>query len=507
MPVRPPTVEELRDIAGSLGLRLTDTDLASFQGLMGPLLESYRVVEELGEPAPLAPKYPRGPGRRPTPEENPLNAWYWRCEIRGAADGPLAGKTVAVKDNVCVAGVPMMNGSATLDGYVPDVDATVVARTLEAGGTITGKAVCEDLCCSGGSFTSWCGPVRNPRDPTRQAGGSSSGSAALVGAGAVDLAIGGDQGGSIRIPSCWSGIVGHKPTYGLVPYTGAFPLELTVDHLGPMGRTVGDVAAFLEVLAGPDGLDPRQRPDAPAERYSEVLSGDLAGMRVGIVDEGFGWEGLSEPEVDEAVRDAAHRLEKAGAAVTTVSVPLHRDGIHIFFSVVIQGATELVMKGGGVGSNWPGWYPPSLVESFAQGLQARADDLSETIKLVALLGEYVTRSDGRRHYAKGRNLVRLLRQAYDDALGLADVLVMPTVPLRPTPIPAPDAGREEYCARAFETVFNTAPFNASGHPALTVPCQPAGSLPIGMMVIGRHFADGQVLRVAAAFEDQVGGFA
>jgi amidase len=507
MPVRPPTIEELRDIAGSFGLRLTDADLASFQGLMGPLLESYRVVEEMPEPPMLAPRYPRTAGWRPAPEENPLNAWYWRCEIRGATDGPLAGRTVAVKDNVCVAGVPMMNGSATLEGYVPDVDATVVTRILDAGGTITGKAVCEDLCCSGGSFTAFTGPVLNPRDPTRQAGGSSCGSAALLGAGAVDLAIGGDQGGSIRIPSCWSGIVGHKPTYGLVPYTGVFPLELTVDHAGPMGRSVADVAVFLEVLAGRDGLDPRQPTDIPAERYSETLTGNLVGVRVGIVDEGFGWDGLSEPEVDEAVRDAAHRLEKAGAEVSTVSVPLHRDGVHIFFAVVIEGATELVMKRNGLASNWNGWYPASLLDSYDRGLRARADELSETIKLIALLGEHVHRNDGGRHYAKGQNLVRSLRQAYDDALASVDVLVMPTVPLRPTPIPAPDASREEYCARAFEPVANTAPFNVSGHPALTVPCQPAGSLPIGMMIIGRHFADGQVLRVAAAYEEQVGGFA
>ena len=507
MPVRPPTIDELRDIAGSFGLRLTDADLASFQGLMAPLLESYRVVEGLDEPAPLAPKYPRAPGWRPTPEENPLNAWYWRCDIRGAADGPLAGKTVAVKDNVCVAGIPMMNGSAVLEGYVPDVDATIVTRVLDAGGTIAGKAVCEDLCCSGGSFTAFTGPVLNPCDPTRQAGGSSSGSAALVGAGSVDLAIGGDQGGSIRIPSCWSGIVGLKPTYGLVPYSGVAPLELTVDHAGPMARTVADVALFLEVLAGRDGLDPRQPSQVPTERYSQALSGDLAGVRVGLVEEAFGWEGLSEPEVDEAVRDAAHRLEKAGAAVGTVSVPLHRAGIHIFFSVVIEGATALLMRGNGLGSNWKGWYPTSLLDGYARGLRARADDLSETIKLVVLLGEYVHRNDGGRHYARGQNLVHSLRQAYDDALGSVDVLVMPTVPLRATPIPPPDASREEYCARALQMVPNTAPFNASGHPAATVPCQPPGSLPIGMMVIGRHFADAQVLRVAAAFEEQVGGFA
>jgi amidase len=506
MPVRPPTIEELREIATSFGLHVADTDLASYQGLIMPLLESYRTVERLTEPPLLAARYPRSPGWRPTPEENPLNAWYWRCEIRGADNGPLAGKTVAIKDNVCVAGIPMMNGSATLEGYVPEVDATIVTRILDAGGTIVGKAVCEDLCFSGGSFTAYTGPVLNPRDPSRQAGGSSCGSAALVGAGDVDLAIGGDQGGSIRIPSCWSGIVGHKPTYGLVPYSGVFPIELTLDHTGPMGRTVRDVALMLEALAGRDGLDPRQPTEVPTERYSEALTGDLAGVRVGIVDEGFGWEGLSEPEVDEAVRESARRLEKAGAVVSNVSVPWHRHGIHIWNAVIIEGATELMVKGNGLGSNWKGFYTTSLLDNYAQGLRTRANDLSETVKLVMLLGEYLHRNYGGRHYAKGQNLVHTLRQAYDDALVDVDVLVMPTLPLRPTPIPPPDVSREEYCARALEMIPNTAPFDASGHPAVTVPCHPQGHLPIGMMIIGRHFADSQVLRVAGAFEEQVGGF-
>ena len=143
----------------------------------------------------------------------------------------------------------------------------MVSRILAAGATITGKAVCEDLCFSGGSHTSRSGPVRNPWDTTRAAGGSSSGSAALVAAGVVDLATGGDQGGSVRIPSAYSGTVGHKPTFGLVPYTGAFPIEQTIDHLGPITRTVADAALMLDVIAGPDGFDPRQPAGLVAAPY------------------------------------------------------------------------------------------------------------------------------------------------------------------------------------------------------------------------------------------------
>ena len=277
MAVKTPTLDDLARIAASFSLRETKEDLESFQGLMADMLTSYARLDELPEPL-LPVTYPRHPGFRPQPAENPLGAWYWRTEIKGAPSGPLAGKTVAIKDNVCVAGVPMMNGSSVLEGYVPEIDATIVTRILEAGGTILGKAVCENLCLSGGSHTSATGPVRNPYDPARTAGGSSSGSAALVAAGEVDLAIGGDQGGSIRIPSGWCGICGLKPTYGLVPYTGIFPLELTLDHTGPMARTVAEVALLLAVIAGPDGLDPRQYGDLRGESYTQALSGNVRGM-------------------------------------------------------------------------------------------------------------------------------------------------------------------------------------------------------------------------------------
>ena len=163
-----------------------------------------------------------------------------------------------------MSGVPMMNGTSVLEGYVPDVDATIVTRILDAGGSVQGKSVCESLCFSGGSHTSDTGPVRNPHDHTRTTGGSSSGSAALVAAREVDLGIGGDQGGSIRIPASWCGIYGLKPTYGLVPYTGVFPIELTLDHTGPMARTAADVALLLEAIArGPTGWTLGRRPDCP----------------------------------------------------------------------------------------------------------------------------------------------------------------------------------------------------------------------------------------------------
>ena len=213
-----PTIEQLRAIAHMYNLHLSDADLESFRSLMSATFESYRRIDQLPEPA-LPVHYARTGGYRPTADENPLNAWYQKCSIKGAASGPLAGKRIAMKDNVCVAGVPMMNGSVVLEGYVPEFDATIVTRILDAGGEIVGKAVCESLCFSGSSFTADTGPVLNPHHPTHSAGGSSSGSAALVVAGECDMAIGGDQGGSISIPSGVAPLSWSARTWKLIRYT------------------------------------------------------------------------------------------------------------------------------------------------------------------------------------------------------------------------------------------------------------------------------------------------
>ena len=257
MAVRRPTLEQLRAVAEDLGMTMGDEELKSYDALMQANYLAYDAVDAMADYVPPV-KYPRTPGYRPEGEENKYNAWYVKTEIKGAPSGKLAGKKIALKDNVSLAGVPMMNGASTLEGYTPDIDATIVTRILDAGGTIVGKTHCEYFCFSGGSHTCAAGAVHNPHKMGYSSGGSSSGSAVVVATGEVDMAIGGDQGGSIRIPSAFSGIYGMKGTFGLVPYTGVMPIEITIDHTGPMTRNVRDNALLLEVLAGADGLDPRQ---------------------------------------------------------------------------------------------------------------------------------------------------------------------------------------------------------------------------------------------------------
>lgn len=501
MAVRRPSPDDLRRIAHLYGFDLTQEEVETFSVFIEGLLPSYEWLDTLPEPA-LPVKYPRDAGCRPAPEENPLGAWAWRCSIKGAPAGPLAGKRVAVKDNVSVQGLPLLNGSALMDGYVPTVDATIVTRMLDAGAELVGKTVCEDLCFSGGSHTSYPWPVRNPHDPERMAGGSSSGSGAVVAAGEADIAIGGDQGGSIRIPASWCGVYGLKPTYGLVPYTGIFPIELTLDHTGPLARTVTDVALCLEVIAGRDGLDPRQgQTPESLPRYSQELGAGARGLRIGVVPEGFGWQGLSEPDVDEAVREAAGRFESLGAEVREVSVPLHRQGVHFWNGVGVEGTWAIMVRGEGMGHGWLGYHDTALVEFYGRSRRVRAQDFSPTVKMVTILGHYLGERYHGRYYARAQNLRRTLRAAYDAALREVDLLLMPTTPQKAQPFPK--GGLAEYIAGALNMIANTCPFDVTGHPAINVPCAMSGGLPVGMMLVGRHFDEATVLRAAYAFEQEV----
>ncbi len=496
MALRRPSIDQLRELTRGLHMNLPDAELAQYLEQMEGSFAAYDRIEQLPDFLPEV-VYPRTPGRRPAAEENRMNAWYVKAEVRGADSGPLRGKQVVLKDNIALAGVPMMNGASTLEGYVPDIDATVVRRILDAGGTIVGKAHCEYFCLSGGSHTNATGPVHNPWRMGYSAGGSSSGCAALVGAGEIGMAIGGDQGGSVRIPAAFSGCYGMKGTHGLVPYTGAMPIEATIDHLGPITASVADNALLLEVIAGEDGLDPRQYSPKTA-RYTDALSRGVQGLRIGLVREGFGQVGATAG-VDEKVRAVADALARLGARVAEVSVPMHLDGPAIWTPITLEGLQAQMMHGNGMGFNWRGMYMTSLMDKHA-GWRARADELSPSLKLSMFVGEWFIRNHRGRFYAKAQNLSRQLRIAYDRALDEYDLLLMPTVPMTAQPIPEPGAPLAEIIARAFEMVGNTAPFNATGHPAMSIPCGLLGGLPVGAMLIGKYWDEFTIYRAAAAFE-------
>ena len=495
MTVKRPTLSQMRDMAHMFGMNLTDEELRQYSRIMEPYIQSYDRLDSLPDNLPQV-RYPRSPGRFPDPAENPLNAWYVKTEVRGAPAGALQGKRIALKDTVCLAGVPMMNGSSIMEGYIPEIDATIVTRMLDAGAVITGKAHCENLCLSGGSHTGAKGPVHNPWKRGYMAGGSSSGSAALVASGEVDMAIAGDQGGSIRIPSANCGVYGMKPTHGLVPYTGIMPIERTIDHVGPVTGNVADSALLLEILAGEDGLDPRQR--CPMTfRYTEALGRGAEGLRIGILKEGF-HRPESEPDVDQKVLAAADRFRDLGARVEEISIPEHSLAIDCWTAIAVEGLQDGMMRGNSAGTNSDGLYLPSMMDHMAQW-RSRADELSHSMKVCMFLGEFFQEHYRGRFYGKAQNLMRKVNGSYSEALKIYDLLLMPTVPMKAQEIPPADCPVELYVQRAFEMIGNTAAFNG-GLPAMSVPCGLSEGLPVGMMLVGERYGELKIYQAAHAFE-------
>jgi amidase len=498
-PIAPPSDEELRTAAQAIFLETDSTDMAFYAAAMAGLVDDFNTIEamkSLGEPV----RYPRSDGYRPSGDENRYGAWAWKCQVKGTESGKLAGKRIVIKDNIGVAGMPMLNGSALYEGYIADEDATVVTRVLDAGGEVSGKAVCENFCYSGGSHTSASGPVRNPRNTDFMTGGSSSGCAALIVAGECDMGIGSDQGGSVRMPSSWSGCVGIKPTHGLVPYTGAGPIEHSIDHLGPMANSSLDCALLLEVIAGyDDGRDPRQVGSLPVKPYSKLVTQGIEGLRIGIVEEGFGTP-KSEADVDEAVIFAARRLTEAGAEVENVSIPVHGRAMPIIFASSLDGTLSTWGDQGPAGPNPGGYYPLKAIQFYQEARKKRAADLPDMGKTVMLFAHVMRARYGNYYSAKAQNLLRPIRAAYDKALDNYDLLVMPTTMMKSRKIPPADASREELLKQTLDMIGNTAPFDGTNHPSMSVPACLSNGLPVGMMITGRRGEDDVVLRAGHAFE-------
>ena len=299
------------------------------------------------------------------------------------------------------------------------------------------------------------------------------------------------------MPASYSGIYGMKPTHGLVPYTGIMPIEIYIDHTGPMTANVSDNALMLEVMAGSDGIDPRQF-DVETHPYSELLEGGVSGMKIAVVKEGFGHPN-SESDVDAANRAAAQIFKKLGAEVSEVSIPMHLVGGALWTPIGVEGLTGTMMWGDGYGHSRQDLYVTSLMD-FHHRWRDRADQMSETTKLLTMLGTYIRKQYGLRYYGKGVNLSRKLAAAYDKVLGEVDLLLMPTLPLKATPLPGPDASREEYVQRALEMLTNTASFDITHHPAMSIPCGMGEGLPIGMMLVGKRYDEATIYKAAYAFE-------
>lgn len=494
--VPPATAQQILDISESLGLGISVEEAALYADVVSTNVRTYDNVAALA-PAVAATGGSSRTYRTPSREENANNAWSVRSSISESSKGRLAGRTVVIKDSIPVAGLPMLGGSNIFEGYVPEFDAEVVTRILADGGVIAGKAHCEYLCFSGASHTGVGGPIHNPWAHGRSTGGSSSGSAALVAAGEVDMALGADQAGSIRMPASFCGIVGLKPTYGLVPYTGIAPLDPSFDHVGPMTASVADAALLLSVIAGPDGVDVRQHGVRPGD-YDAAMAQGVRGLRIGVLKEGFEVPG-SVPEVGAAVRRAARTLESLGALVEDVSVPLHRHGLDIWATIGWTGMTETVLKGNGFGICRNDIYPLSMME-WARDHADGINQAPPSVKLFFLIAEHVRKNIGYVGYGRGQNAARRLTADYDAQFGHYDLLLMPTTPMTATPMPDASTTVEQELKTSHPMAYNTAPFDISKHPAMTLPCGTVDGLPVGLMLVAKHYDEASIFRAAAAYE-------
>jgi len=502
-----PDVDEVVAVAKDLGIHLGPDEAVKYREYLIEQMDQLdtfvqaRIEEE--QPPMISPA--REPGYRPSAEEDPLNAWIWKCRIEGAAGGLLAGKTVSYKDHVAVSGIPMSFGSFALEGFIPDFDATVVTRVLQEGGTIIGKNVMNGL--SGGFGTGGgigdYGRSLNPHNHDHVTGGSSAGSAAAVAAGEVDISFGGDQGGSIRIPAAYSGTVGHKPTFGLLSHFGiGFGSDQSIDYTGPLTRTVEDAAATLQATAGYDPYDPRQTRDVPTT--IEVLGGlanGISGLRIGVLDEGFD---EAEPDVRDLVMAAIDVLAEAGADISKVSIPEHHDIRAVQAALTGEGALA-VFKTGFFGAFTRTYYPASIITAINKLWASQADVLTPRSKLSLITSELSRRNYNGRVYAKAQNVRPTYIRAYDAALANVDLLVMPTcimtAPKNHTPGSYLEAVEDNLATASSKGSRNTLPFNYTGHPALALPVgKSSGGLPVSMQIVGRFFEDPLVMRAAYAYQ-------
>ena len=503
MTLRRPSDTDLIDIGERYHLHLTEAELDVMAELASAVMNGYDELDQYPDPVREVIPAVRLPGARPSPAEDPYNGVVRSCSVKatGGARGALAGKNIGIKDTVSIAGLPMTCASRLLYDFVPDSDATVVTRILKAGGHITAILNTDDFAFSGGGHTSVYGVGLNPTNPEHIAGGSSCGSAIAPATGMVDIALGGDQGGSIRIPASWSGIVGLKPSHGLVPYTGIVGFDLTIDHIGPMARSVADCAVMLQVIAGKDDtcIDPRQPSRVKVQRYGDALTGSVKDLKIAMVKEGFGTP-ESMPVVDEAVKEAAAYLKGRGATVEEISVPEHRATVPIWNVIAIEGGVDSFYHGHAAYQT-KGWYNPRLMSAMSRAIKTNGGDFSPTAKLGALLAHYMREQYHGVFYGRAQNMARALTAAYDKVFQDYDLVLMPTTPQTAHEVPPmPEVDRKAHIAQALNMVRNTATFDLTGHPSISVPCQGVKGLPVGLMLTGRHFDDATVLRAAHAYQ-------
>jgi aspartyl-tRNA(Asn)/glutamyl-tRNA(Gln) amidotransferase subunit A len=432
-----------------------------------------------------------------TGEEALATARAMDADIRETLrERPLAGIPVVVKDNLCTEGIRTTCGSQILGDFRPPYTATAVRKLQEAGAILIGKANLDEFAMGGSTENSSFGPSRNPWNEDYVPGGSSGGSAVAVAAGYVPVSLGSDTGGSIRQPASFCGLVGLKPTYGRVSRYGLVAFASSLDQIGPFAHNVRDAARLLGVIAGHDPLDSTSA-DVPVDDFLGGLTGDqagdLAGIRVGVPPECFA-EGL-DPEVRASVEAGIRRLEERGARIVEVHLPHMKQVVAVYYIIATAEASSNLARFDGVRYGIRAEDARTLSEMYRR---TRDLGFGAEVKRRIMLGTYVLSSgyyDA--YYEKAQRVRSMLGQDFAEAFNHCDVIVTPTAPTPPFRLGEKTGGP---LAMYLGDIY-TVTINLTGLPAINVPCgMSSGNLPIGMQLIGNHFDEARLLRVAQATE-------
>lgn len=495
-----PRIDEVEQIASALGI----AEGAHYEDVLAVVRARLDDTEPVAAALTQTPR--EAAWRRSRTEDDPLNAVVRWCDIEPTGEGALSGRTISVKDSVFVAGVPATCGYSGLEDFVPATHATIVDRILRAGGRIVATTNMDCFGFAASGETSSYGPTQNPNSVSHLAGGSSSGAAAALSYPGVDISVGCDQGGSIRIPAAWCGALGLKPTHGWVPYTGIAGIDQIIDHAGPMARSVADIAVMMDVLVGRDGIDPRQPvhvPDATFAGRVQSPPRNLDGIRIGVLDEGVDLaREHGAAGVIDVVEATCRELESMGAQIQRVSVPEHLTIGVASFICNLEGMASL-LRSGGHGYGHLGRYDVEFATQLHAALRDRAEELSPQVKVAWLAGTAMSNTYGGALYAAARNSLTDHIAAYANVFAGVDMLLMPTTPFAPLrTLETPSAAQS--LDRGWSMLGNTAPFNATGMPALSMPVGRSDGLPVGVMLVGPKGADAGLLEVAQLYETTVG---
>ncbi|MDA0797469.1 MAG: Asp-tRNA(Asn)/Glu-tRNA(Gln) amidotransferase subunit GatA [Chloroflexi bacterium] len=425
-----------------------------------------------------------------TPDLGHEQAASAQSAIDSGNAGPLTGVPMQLKDNMATRGVTTTCASLMLEHFVPPYDATVTSALANAGAVLLGKGNMDEFAMGSSTETSAYKPTRNPWDLDRVPGGSSGGPAASVAGGLAPYSLGSDTGGSIRQPASFCGIVGLKPTYGLVSRYGLIAFASSLDQIGPLTRTVEDAALVMNAIAGPDVNDSTSI-SRPAIDYTIGLKDGVKGLRIGVVPEYFG-EGI-DPEVARLTREAIKQLEELGAEVSEVSLPNSKAALAVYYVLSPSECSANLARYDGVKY---GFSTPDAPNMMAALEATRDGGFGIEVKRRIMMGTYALSSGYYDAYYKKAQQVRtLIRREFDAAFEKVDVLITPT-----TPTTAFKLGEIQDPVVMHANDVCTVPANIAGIPGISIPCGTIDGLPVGLQLLGAHLSEATLLRAAYAYE-------